>query len=166
MIAIDTQILVYAHRADSPWHAPARARIEELVAAGTSWAIPMHCIVEFYSVVTRKGPYRPASTIDQAVDQIDAWLESPTLVILSDDGQTWEYTRALVRAGLVTGPNVYDARIAAVCLQHGVSELWTHDRDLSRFPALRTRNPLIALPTLAGERRAGYRASRRTGTRP
>jgi len=44
----------------------------------------------------------------------------------------------------VAGPRIHDARIAAVCLAHGVTELWTADRDFSRFPALRTRNPCVA----------------------
>jgi hypothetical protein len=48
---------------------------------------------------------------------------------------------------------VHDARIAALCLQHGVSELLTADRDFSRFPALRTRNPLV-WGGGAGERRS------------
>jgi predicted nucleic acid-binding protein len=41
------------------------------------------------------------------------------------------------------GAQVHDARIAALCLHHGVTELWTADRDFGRFPELRTRNPLI-----------------------
>jgi hypothetical protein len=48
------------------------------------------------------------------------------------------------RPGRVTGPVVHDARIAALCLAHGVRELWTADRDFGRFPALVTSNPLAA----------------------
>jgi predicted nucleic acid-binding protein len=51
--------------------------------------------------------------------------------------------RRLLAAGRISGPRVYDARIAAICLQHGVRELWTADRDFSRFPQLKTVNPLI-----------------------
>jgi hypothetical protein len=29
-----------------------------------------------------------------------------------------------------------------LCKVHGVTELWTADRDFSRFPGLRKRNPL------------------------
>lgn len=159
MIAIDTQLLVYAHRSDSPWHAAARDRIAELANSGTRWAIALHCLVEFHAVVTRTGLYKPASTPVQAIDQIDIWLEAPSLSILSEDFQTWLVAREQILAGSITGPRVYDARIAAVCLQHGVTELWTHDRDLSRFPALRTRNPLIEMPTRASERRASYGSS-------
>jgi predicted nucleic acid-binding protein len=43
----------------------------------------------------------------------------------------------------VTGPLVHDARIAALCLSHGIRELWTADRDFSRFPRLKTANPLV-----------------------
>ena len=160
MIAIDTQILVYAHRADSPWHGRARPRIGELAASGVRWAIPMHCIVEFFTAVTRPNYYLPASTFGQATAQIDAWLEAPSVSILSEDAQTWSTLRNLLAAGAIVGPKAYDARIAAVCLQHGVTELWTHDRDFSRFPGLRVRNPLIDIhPTRASEPRAVYQTS-------
>lgn len=164
MIAVDTQILVYAHRGESLWHAAARARITELAESGTSWAIPLHCLVEFHAVVTRAGLYKPASTTKQAIAQIDIWQESPSLAILSEDAQTWSIARDLILAAAITGPRVYDARIAAVCLQYGVAELWTHDRDMSRFPSLRTRNPLIDLPTRAGEVPAPYGSKRRLGS--
>jgi predicted nucleic acid-binding protein len=41
------------------------------------------------------------------------------------------------------GPRIHDAHIAALCIQHSVDELWTADRDFSRFSALNTRNPLL-----------------------
>jgi predicted nucleic acid-binding protein len=40
---------------------------------------------------------------------------------------------------------VHDARIAALCMQHGVRELLSADRDFSRFPQIAVRNPLIAV---------------------
>ncbi|MEK6245650.1 MAG: hypothetical protein AABM33_14270 [Pseudomonadota bacterium] len=46
--------------------------------------------------------------------------------------------------GRIEGGAIHDARIAALCLHHGVKELWTVDRDFSRFPALRVRNPLVS----------------------
>jgi hypothetical protein len=35
------------------------------------------------------------------------------------------------------------ARIAALCRQHGVRELWSADRDFNRFPGLVVVNPLV-----------------------
>jgi predicted nucleic acid-binding protein len=63
--------------------------------------------------------------------------------VLSEGSTHWETLSRLLTAGKIAGPAVHDARIAAICLAHGVSELWTADRDFSRFPELTARNPLI-----------------------
>jgi predicted nucleic acid-binding protein len=78
-----------------------------------------------------------------ALDQIEAWFESSTLTLLIESDAHWPELRRLLVAGNISGPRVHDARIAALCLQHGVRELWTADRDFSRFPQLKTVNPLL-----------------------
>jgi predicted nucleic acid-binding protein len=70
-------------------------------------------------------------------------MGSPVLRLLGEGPGYWEHLRSLVVAGTVSGPQVHDARIAALCIQHRVSCLWTADRDFSRFPSLPTRNPLV-----------------------
>jgi predicted nucleic acid-binding protein len=77
-----------------------------------------------------------------AFDQIDAWLESPSLVLLTETVDYWTVLRQLLETGRVVGSRIHDARIAALCHAHGVRELWTADRDFSRFPVLVSRNPL------------------------
>lgn len=79
----------------------------------------------------------------QAMDQVEAWLESPSLVLLTEGDAHWETLRKTLRNSKPLGPQVHDARVAALCLQHGVTELWTADRDFSRIANLRTRNPLV-----------------------
>ena len=74
---------------------------------------------------------------------MDAWLESPRAVLLAESGTHWATLRAALEAGRISGPQVHDARIAALCIDHGIDELWTADRDFSRFPGVRVRNPLI-----------------------
>jgi predicted nucleic acid-binding protein len=78
-----------------------------------------------------------------ALGQIEAWLESPRLSLLTESESHWPELRRLLVSGAITGPRVHDARIAALCLQHGVRELWTADRDFGRFPQLKTLNPLL-----------------------
>lgn len=75
--------------------------------------------------------------------QIEAWLASPTLQLLSENEMHWPELRKLLVKAKVQGRLVHDARIAALCRSHGVSELWSADRDYNRFPGLRIRNPLI-----------------------
>ena len=142
MIAVDTNILVYAHRRDSPFHVAAAQRVRDLAEGTTPWAVPWPCIHEFFSIATHPRIYDPPSTTGQACAQIDAWLASPSLVLMGEGGTHWPTLRTLVSDGKVAGPLGHDARIAALCLAHGVSELWTLNRDFSRFPALKTRNPL------------------------
>lgn len=142
MIALDSNILVYAHREDSPWHAAAEACVRGLAEGRASWAIPWPCLHEFLAVTTHPRIYAPPTPLALAVDQVDAWLESPGLTLLAEDEGHWPRLRGLALAGHIQGPVVHDARIAALCLRHGVEELWTIDRDFSRFPDLRVRNPL------------------------
>jgi hypothetical protein len=143
MIAIDSNILVYSHREDSPWHDAAYRCVTQLAESNSPWAIPWPCIHEFLSIVTHPRIYSPPSPLKIALDQVDAWLESPSLHLLSETGEHWEFLRSMLKSGRITGPVVHDARVAAMCAQHGVTELWTVDRDFSRFPKLKVRNPLI-----------------------
>lgn len=143
MIAVDTNILVYAHRKDSPFHERAMTRVRELAESGVAWAIPWPCIHELFAVITHTRIYVPPTPIARAIDQIEAWLESPSLVLLAEDHDYWSALRASIESGHVQGPRVHDARIASLCATHGVRELWSADRDFSRFPQIRVVNPLV-----------------------
>ena len=143
MIAVDTNILVYAHREDSPWHDAASKTIVELAEGRSPWAIPWPCIHEFLAVVTHPRIYSPATPLGTAIDQVEAWLESPSLVLLSETQGYWAELRSALEQSRVAGPQVHDARVAAICRDHGVRELWTADRDFGRFPALAVRNRLV-----------------------
>lgn len=143
MIAIDTNLLVYAHRRESTFHDQARQAVATLAASGSAWAIPWPCLHEFYGVVTNFRAFKPPSTLAEASAQISAWLASPSLVMLHEGVNHWMSLQSLLRAGKVVGGQVHDARIAAICLEHGVRELWSADRDFNRFPSLTVRNPLI-----------------------
>jgi len=142
VIAVDTNILVYAHREDAPFHEIAARRVAGLAEGRAPWAIPWPCLHEFLAIVTHPRIYDPPTPSAAALDQVDAWLEAPSLVLLAEAEQYWTELRALVTAGRVTGARIHDARIAALCRQHGVRELWSADRDFSRFPNLAVLNPL------------------------
>jgi len=143
MIAVDTNILVYAHREDSPWHAVAKSRLIALAEGPSSWAVPWPCLHEFLAIVTHPRIYKTPTPVAVAVEAVGALLEAPRLVLLSETGGYWDELRGLLEKGLLTGPVVHDARVAALCRLHGVSELWSADRDFSRFPDLVVRNPLV-----------------------
>ena len=143
MIAVDTNLLVYAHRADAVWHDRADACLAGLAEGGSRWAIPWPCLHEFVAIVTHPRIYDPPTPLAVALDQVAAWMEAPHLEVLSEAAGYWDVLDPLLRAARIAGSQVHDARIAALCLHHGVDELLTADRDFARFPALRTRNPLV-----------------------
>ena len=143
MIAIDTNLLVAVMRTEYPHHARARERIRELAEGTNSWALPWACVHEFLAVVTNQRIFRVPLAPHQATEAITALMESPTVVVIGEGPGYWETFRQLVIEGGISGPRVHDARIAAICITHGVTELWSADRDFGRFPTLRVRNPCV-----------------------
>ena len=142
MIAVDTNLLVYAHRRESPVGDSAHALMVGLAEGDRAWAIPWPCCYEFLSVVTNRRIWKDAATTpERAWRQFEAWTASPSNRMI---GETEDFTGILerfVRRPHVVGGVVHDARIAALCVAHGIEALLTRDRDFSLFPELRTRNP-------------------------
>ena len=143
MIAVDTNILVHAHRSESKGHEAARTCIANLASSDETWAIPWPCVHEFLAVVTHPKVFNPPSPVERALEQVSIWMESPSLVLLGEAIGYWEKLSRIILSSGVAGPRVHDARIAALCVLHGVRELWSADRDFGRFPDLSVRNPLV-----------------------
>lgn len=137
MIAVDTNILVYAHRSENHLHAPAFGELKALAEGARPWALPVFCISEFIRVVTHRRVFSPASTIGEAMGFVRQLLAAPTCrLALPSEGFVDELEHAL-KAGNAKGNLVYDAQIAALCRQQGFDEILTNDLDFGRFPNLR-----------------------------
>jgi predicted nucleic acid-binding protein len=143
MIALDTNLLVYAYREDSEFHSVAMEQIRPVIEGDSPWALPWTCVHEFIGVVTGGRVYKPASPLSSVLGYLDSLMTSPQLHLLAESPGYFEKLRELALAAKLSGPRIHDARIAALCLHHGVRELWTADRDFSMFPKLKTRNPLV-----------------------
>jgi toxin-antitoxin system PIN domain toxin len=144
LIAVDTNILVYAHRIDSEWHQAALSAVRGLAEQPTRWGIPWPCLHEFLAIVTHPRIYSPPTPIAVALRAVSVWLDSPSCATLCEGPGYLDALRRASEEGRAVGGMVHDARVAAICLYNGVSVLWTADRDLSRYPWLKTRNPLNA----------------------
>jgi hypothetical protein len=143
VIAVDTNILVYSHREDSEWHTAALEKVISLAEGKAAWAIPWPCVHEFLAIVTHPKIFSPPTPLSAAVAQVSAWQESPSLALLSEDAGYWTLLQQTIITAKIAGPQIHDARIAALCLQHGVRELWSADRDFNRFPSLSVKNPVV-----------------------
>jgi len=115
----------------------------ELAEGQQVWAIPWPCLYEFLVIVTHRRIYSPPTPVKRALGQVDAWFESVMLHLLAESAPHWLTLRSLLANGRIVGAQIHDARVAALCQQHGVRELWSADRDFSRFRRACGREPLL-----------------------
>ena len=141
MIALDTNILIYASRPESPFHCQAVKLIGHLAEQADLWAIPWPCVYEYLRVITHPRIFDPPSDPEEAIESLEQLRESPSLTFIGDGPGHFRKLLATMRASGASGNLVHDAHIATLCLEHGVSEFYTMDRDFSRFPGLKVKHP-------------------------
>lgn len=141
MIAIDTNLLVYAHRAGVPEHRAAKRAIERASTQGR-WGFAVACLAEFWAVVTHPSSTgRPSMPTEAA-----AYLEA----LAAAGAEMWEpgagFGARLVQLAAdlgVSGPRVFDLQIGLIAFERGATELWTADARFIKLPGLRLHNPLV-----------------------
>ncbi len=141
MQAIDTNILIYAEIESSQHHGPALKILKSLAEGSLPWAIPWPCLYEFLRVVTHPRVFHPPVPLDIALKDLEQLLASPSLFLLAETARHASVLDQTLRQAAATGNLIHDAHIVALCLEHGVSELITGDRDFTRFAGLKTINP-------------------------
>jgi len=137
LIAVDTNVLVYAHREETAKHEATRRRLIELAEGSTQWAIPVFCVSEFLRVITHRRIFDPPFPVERAVVATQRLLESPSLTVLLPGERHVELFLGAMAEGGASGNLVFDAQIVALCRAAGVSVLLSEDRDFDRFPGLR-----------------------------
>jgi hypothetical protein len=142
--AIDTNILICAEVASSQWHKAALRLLRGLAEGALPWAIPWPCLYEFLRVVTHPRVFHPPVPLPVALEDLQRVLASPSLFLLAETARHASVLDQTIRQAGSTGNLIHDAHIAALCLEHGISELITGDRDFSRFAGLKTINPFAS----------------------
>lgn len=138
MIAVDTNILVYAHREEAPQHTSALAALTELADGQAAWALPVFVVAEFLRVVTHPN-MTPPTAASEAIAKLDLLLDSPSLRLLFPGNRYWEILKRAALDAAVRGNLFVDAQIVAVCLEHGATTILTEDRDFRRFEGITVR---------------------------
>jgi len=145
MQAIDTNILVFAEITSSPQHPRACEVLRGLAEGAVAWAIPWPCIYEFLRVVTHPRVYHPPVPMERALRDIRTVLDSPSLLLLSETPRHPEVMAAVLEESGSAGNLVHDAHIVALCLEHGVTQILTGDRDFRRFSGITVTDPFPLL---------------------
>ncbi len=136
MIAVDTNVLVHAHRQGSSHHEAAAAWLRRLAEGAAPWGLPVFVLGEFVRVVTHPRLFAEPSPLAVALDYLGALLESPTARLLVPGPRYAELFAGQATAAEARGNLVFDAQIAAVCVEAGAGRLLTRDRDFHRFPSV------------------------------
>lgn len=141
MIALDTNLLIYAHRSGTPEHRAARVAIERACGATGGCAITLPSVAEFFSVVTHPSASGGPSRARDAAGFFAA-MEQGGVVLLSP-GPSFAARLLQAAADLdVTGSRIFDLQIGLCALDGGATELWTHDRKFLKIPGLAVKHPL------------------------
>ena len=137
MIAVDTNVLIYAHRSETDRHTASLARLRALAEGDAPWGLPVFCLAEFVRIVTHLRVFAPPSDLGTALDFVDAVLRSPSVRLLLPTDAYASTFREVCEAAEVRGNLAFDAQITAVCIDNGVREIVTADRDFGRFAAIK-----------------------------
>jgi toxin-antitoxin system PIN domain toxin len=139
--AVDTNVLIYAEITSSLHHSRANKLLSEFAQGSVPWAIAWPCVYEFLRIITHPRVYHPPVSIEVALQDLNSILSSPSLSVLAETGSHPAMLDQVVRQSGATGNLIHDAHIVALCLEHGVTELLTADRDFTRFSGLKITNP-------------------------
>lgn len=140
LIAIDTNVLIYAFDTDADRHGEAKALVARLAQGMRPWALPWPCVLEFLSTAT-EGRLPLRSALASAWEFLELVFASPSLRRLLPTDDTVVVLRDVLMDSGVRGRHVHDAHIFALCLEHGVRELLTADKGFRRFRGLKVTDP-------------------------
>jgi uncharacterized protein len=138
LIAVDTNILVYAHRQELPKHEAAVARLTALAEGRARWALPVFVLGEFLRVITHPRLFSPPFTPGEACTALSRILLSPSLTVLLPGAAFPDLLLEAIHEAKAAGNLVFDAQVVALCREAGVRALLTEDRDFARFSSLPT----------------------------
>jgi len=141
MLAIDTNLLIYAHRSATPEHRAAWAALESAANLPGRFAITLPSVAEFFGIVTHPTASGRPSSPGEAAAFLRALGEGGLAILGPGPGSA---ARLLQTADdlAISGPRGFDQQIALCALDGGASQLWTHDRAFVKVPGLALHDPL------------------------
>lgn len=143
MLLPDVNVLIYAHRAESPEHLRYAEWLRGLARGPEPFALSELGASGFVRIVTNPKIWDEPTTTQDALEFIDRLRRRPNVRLLTHGPASWDVFARLCLAAKAKGKLVADAYHAALAIEHGC-ELLTADGDFARFAGLRHRHPLAA----------------------
>jgi uncharacterized protein len=145
VLAVDTNVLVYAADADSHFHRPCRDWIERRRQRPDAWYITWAIVYEFLRVTTHPRVLQRPWTAPAAWKFVAALLASPGLGVLVATERHAAVAEEIIATLPHIGGNLFhDAHTAVLLREHGIKQICTRDTDFNRFSFLEVIDPLTS----------------------
>lgn len=141
MILVDANLPLYAENRTSSCHEEAREWWDAQLSGSSPVCLCWPVINAFVRIGTNPRIFDRPLTLDEATDRVSSWLAQPCVRIIHATERHWDVFRELLLNSQAAANLVTDGHLAALAIEHGC-ELCSTDRDFSRFPRLKWRNPL------------------------
>jgi len=142
LIAIDTNLLVYAHRAATPQHEEAQRALSEAVHHPQGWGFSLPVLAEFWSVVTHPNSSGRPSSPEEAQRFVEALVRGGRAQVWMGREGLGERLISTARSLGVSGVRIFDVQIALIAREAGARRIWTHDSGFKAPPGIRVVDPL------------------------
>jgi toxin-antitoxin system PIN domain toxin len=142
VIAVDTNLLVYAHRSAVPEHRQAQEALQRAAEARSGWGIALPCAAEFWMVVTHPSAVGRPSTPQEARGFLERLRRDADMRFFVPGRNTGVRLLNTAESQGVTGSRIFDLQIGLIAVEAGATEIWTHDANFLAPPGLRVVDPL------------------------
>jgi uncharacterized protein len=142
--SVDTNILLHASNAASPWHAAARSFLAQRAGDPDIFCVAWITLMGYVRIATHPRVFPHPLSPKEALANVEALLALPRVRAISEEDRFLDVYREVTGSGAVRGNLVPDAHLAALLRQHGIRRLYTADADFRRFDFLEARNPLVS----------------------
>ncbi len=144
MFVVDTNILVYAADADSPFHSRCYELLKEWRIQPSAWYVTWGILYEFLRVTTHPRVFRNPWPIAESWKFIEALIQSPSLGILTAGERHARVAAQVIKSlPFLSGNLLHDVRTAVLMREHGIKTIYTRDTDFHRFPFLKPVDPAV-----------------------
>lgn len=141
MLCVDVNVIVYAHRVESPDHADVHRWLDQARRGPQPLGIPAIVSSGFLRIVTHPRIFAEPTPLEVAIDFLDGLRSSPAVTGVLPGPRHWEIFTDLCRRIDAKGNTIPDAFLAAIAIEHGATWI-SADRGFAGYPGLRWRHPL------------------------
>ena len=138
---VDTNVLVYASHTASPFHDRARALVEHLVGGPSLAYVLWPTVLGYLRIVTHPAILGTPLSADEAMSNVEAVLAPSHVRVAGEGDDFWTSFRRVAADVKPRGNLVPDAHLVALMREHGVSTIWSHDRDLRKYSGITVKDP-------------------------